>query len=393
MASVFFLASGLSSTFVPIYLYGVGGDSLLFVLGVLTLVFLTLGVAPLLLQWRLASRFPRLLPSGILALGAFQLSLPVLHLPVLLGLSWGLGLALFWPPFNTYLYSVTSGAKKIQEITVIAVAIPALAGVAGPAIGGLIASTPGLGFHTIFLLAGGLFLAACLLSLQLPRLEEGHGGAAAPHALRVRGVSRFAIAYALLGFTDTSWIIYPLYLYALAGRSLLYLGLVVSAISLFGAFVSPLTARWADRQRTAWVPAMLGYVVAAVTLLALGTINELWQAAVLGLAGCAGGLQVALLRAYTNLFPKGSLASAATVREMSLNLGRLANVGFTFLLVGTAPLTLALFHRYYLAVGSLALSIPLWIAATRLQAPDPATGPLGSRVGAWARRFPIPGLR
>ncbi len=393
VAALFFTASGLSSTFVPIYLYELGGDSLTFLLLLLVPVFSVLAFTPLLLQrWRGPS-FTRLLPVGILALGAFQVSLSTFGYPILLGLSWGLGLALFWPPFNTYLYDLTDGRKKIQEITVIGVALPGFAGVVGPAVGGFLAAQHGLGLPAVFVLAATLYLGAFLMSLDLPR-PAARSGSTVTSPFRVRGYRRFAVAYGLLGFTDTSWVVYPLFLFVLADRSLLDVGLIVSVVSIFGAVVAPLTARWADRRRTTWVPALLGYLVFVGWLWGLGVTVQLWQVALLGIAGVAGGLQVALLRAYTTLFPTGSLPSAATGREMALGIGRLSNLVFTFLLLGSAPLTLALFHRYFLVLGTIALAIPIWIFLTRLRAPAPEDrGVAHGRLRGWPRRLALPGMR
>ena len=395
VAALFFTASGLSSTFVPIYLYELGGNSLTFLLLLLVPVFSVLAFTPLLLQrWR-GPAFTQLLPVGILALGAFQVSLSAFGYPILLGLSWGLGLALFWPPFNTYLYDLTDGRKKIQEITVIGVALPGFAGVVGPAVGGFLAAQHGLGLGlpAVFVLAAALYLGASLMSLGLPR-HAARSGTTVTSPFRVRGFRRFAVAYGLLGFTDTSWVVYPLFLFVLADRSLLDVGLIVSAVSIFSAVVAPLTARWADRRRTTWVPALLGYLVFVGWLWGLGVTVQLWQVAVLGIAGVAGGLQVALLRAYTTLFPTGSLPSAATGREMALGIGRLSNLVFTFLLLGSAPLTLALFHRYFFVLGTIALAIPLWIFLTRLQAPAPEDRTAGrGRLRGWPRHLALPGMR
>jgi MFS family permease len=199
-------------------------------------------------------------------------------------------------------------------------------------------------------------------------LSESEGILPGPPAHKVRGFYTFAVTFILIGVVDSSWIIYPLYFYSLAGQSLLFLGIVVSVTSLFSAFASPLTGLWADKQKDSWIPAALGYAVFAAWLFALAFITNLWEAAIVGIAGAAGGMQTAVLRGYTGLLPPGSIASAAAEREMCLAIGRLTNLAITLIMVVSIPITIAEFHQYYLVLGVLGLAIPAWIVITRLGA-------------------------
>jgi MFS family permease len=371
IASIYFLASGLSSVFVPIFLYDLGHQALLLPIEVMAVVFAVMGTTGLWLQPLVHPNYRRLLPVGILAMGAFQLSLGYVQVWWLLGISYGLGLALFWTTFNTYLFVHTGGPRRIEQLTLLYVAIPGVAGVIGPGLGGFLASSKGLhlGLVPVFLLAGLLFVVASALATGLPAPSP----AAIPvpsevpaSAFRHPEFRRYAGAFYLSGLSDTSWIVYPLLLYFLAGSSLLGLGLASSVIALFTATISPLLARWADRRSTVWVPAALGYGISVVWLLGLAFTTTLWEAVVLGLCSAGGGLQSSVLRGYTDLYPESALASASVQREVFIEAGRLTNLALVALIVGTATVSFADLQEYYLVVGTISLSIPAWIVATRL---------------------------
>lgn len=372
VAAIYFLALGLSSVFVPVYLYGLGHDTLFLLVEVMVVVFVVMGTTGLWLQPLADPNYRRLLPVGILAMGAFQLSLGYLNIWWLLGISYGLGLSLFWTTFNTYLFAHTAGPRRIEHLTLLSVAVPGVAGVIGPGLGGFIASPSGLhlGLPAVFTLAGALFVVAAAVSVGLPAGPPAPSNERPVPAHRHPAFRRYAGVFFLSSLCDSSWIVYPLFVYELAGASLLVLGLASSIVALFTATLSPLLGRWADRQRTIWVPATLGFAVSVVWLLGLAFTTMLWEAVLLGLCSAAGGLQSAVLRGYTALYPERSLASASVEREIFIELGRLVNLGLVVLLVGTSAALLSAMRTYYLVIGLLLLLTPAWIAITRLEAPS-----------------------
>jgi hypothetical protein len=297
----------------------------------------------------------------------------------LLGLAWGLGLALFWPPFNTLLFRTTEGRRRVLHLTLLTTTTPAVAGVVGPLLGGILLQE--LGPPALFVTAGALFVGASFLALHLPRFVHAEDAAVPRPAHARAGFGRFAGVFLLQGFFDTSWLVYPLFLYALVraaepGTAYLELGLASAGISLLGALLGVGASHWADRRRTAWVPAALGALLSSVVLLILALVPSLLWVGLLGLSGAAGGLGGAVLKAYTALVPSRDLPSASAEREALLNTGRAAHLGLVLLLfsgvtvvAGTYPLPA--FHRYFLVVGVLSFALPAWIVLTRLTAGEP----------------------
>jgi len=95
---VFFFTNNLSTSFLPIY-YMETGLSVAEIAQLLFSTFTVIGLLPIMLL-KFMKNFEKIITFGILSTALFFAALIYVKNPMILGLTYGLGIATFWPSFN-----------------------------------------------------------------------------------------------------------------------------------------------------------------------------------------------------------------------------------------------------------------------------------------------------
>ncbi|MFQ6068463.1 MAG: hypothetical protein ACE5KD_02860 [Candidatus Bathyarchaeia archaeon] len=145
--AIFFFTNGLSNIFLPIYLRDLG-LSVFEIMVVMFFTFIVTGLLPLALI-NVTKYFERIISFGILFTLFFYVALIYVKNPIFLGLTYGLGIATFWPSFNLLMFRLSESSERAVMISLLSVTIPSITSIISPAIRGLIIET--LDFKKLFL--------------------------------------------------------------------------------------------------------------------------------------------------------------------------------------------------------------------------------------------------
>jgi MFS family permease len=190
--SIYFFASNLTGTFLPVYYISIG----LNIINIATLLLLTfaiIGILPIILL-RFIKNFERLICLGVALTMVFYTILIYVKNPLIIGVAYGLSIATYWPSFNLLQFRLSQSSIRARSVSLFSIIIPSVASVAGPAAGGLIIEN--FGFQSLLVLAIILYFCTLVFFLRVPFKAEEHG-LAIPWG---RKFSIFFITFIIFGF-------------------------------------------------------------------------------------------------------------------------------------------------------------------------------------------------
>jgi MFS family permease len=338
------LASSATGVFLPNYFLN-AGLSVNQVISLFAAMFLVLGIVPVFTLKFIPKLFEKLLIAGLLLGMLFFFLLGFVRNPLVLGLVLGLSYAMFWPAFNLLLFRFTSIKKRGLVATLLYFAVPTVASVIGPFLGGVFINF--LSFNLLFLLAIALLFLAFVFSLRI-KYAPAEGGLNIPRSWLLL---LFAFIILTSGFGDVTWIAYPLFLHKLAG-GFLEMGILVSVLSLIFAVVSLIAGKTSRVEKHRISFAAFAMLMSSIWVISLSFVQNIPQ--LIGIwmfEGLYGAFSPLLFALYGDFFKRKQHATLVVLWEVFLMFGRLANLVPVGIFVNSFD-----FGGYFLVVGVISIS-------------------------------------
>jgi MFS family permease len=355
VVALYTLSLSVTTVFLPNYYLGIGLASNQVILLFATM-FVTLGIVPILTLKFLPRHFERLMIVGLLLSILFYFLLSFERNPVILGFAQGLSYATYWPAFNLLLFRLTGIKRRGLVVAALYLVVPTLTSIIGPFLGGIFINF--FQFNLLFLLAIILSLLAVVFSLKIRYAPVDYKF----EIPRSRLLLLFGLIIIVYGFTDVSFIVYPLFLHALTG-GFLGMGILASVLSIIFAVVSLIVGKVSkvERHRIGFV--FIGLVLSSVWTLLLVFVQNAYQLIGLSLvSGVGGAFLVLIFAVYGDFFKRKQHAMLVVLWEVFLMIGRLGNLVPTSAFLNSFD-----FSSYFLVVGLISLiSIPLFFILMRL---------------------------
>jgi MFS family permease len=315
---LFSLASSVSGVYLPLF-YLSRGLAIPQIILLLCLTFVVLGTVPLFFTGK------NTLSLGLLFFSVFCLLARSAH-PALVGISYGLALAFFWPACNYLSLKVTGSDDRASFLGFLS-AIRTATPIFGVALGGVLAASLGLG--ALLIISSVLYLISFVLaSISLSGLpSEKFDRKEIRASFADRNFLLFLGSYLVQGFADSTWLVYPLFLARLALGKTSEMGFASAAVTLIGALMFVIIGRISDRFSSRR-PFLLLAVPFEVVWFFLASIATSVQQLVI--FSIASAISSALMRTgdalYADSYEKKHHAFMISLRETMLNAGRLISI-------------------------------------------------------------------
>ncbi|MEM0007821.1 MAG: MFS transporter [Candidatus Bathyarchaeia archaeon] len=351
---IYFFSSNMTSMFLPVY-YVTLGLSIIQIAVLLLVTFTIIGLLPITLL-RFVRNFERVICFGVLFTMVFYILLIYVKNPVVLGVTYGLGIATFWPSFNLLQFRLSESTVRARSVSLFSIIIPSIASIAGPAVGGLIIEN--FGFPILLGLCVALYFAALIFFTRVKFRREAHG-LLIP---RGRRISIFFITFIIFGMSEAYWLAYPLFINRISettsrmGFVLALTSLVVSAITFLVNWLSDVKMRRVEF-------AVIGVVLNAVWFFLIGHATAPQQIVLLSaLSGLASAFTISWFAHYGNSFSREHYASILVLMEVGLMLGRIVNLVPTVLLIAEEN-----YFGYFMLLGIfILLTIPFLVCSKHI---------------------------
>ncbi len=352
---LFFFTNSLTGSFLPIY-FRDQGLSLAQICVTMLFTFMILGFLPVTLL-KTVKNFERIVTVGILTTMLFFIALVFAKSPIILGLAYGVSLATFYPSFNLLMFRLSESNTRARTISLYSSIIPSLAGIAGPATGGLIIET--VGFQWLFAASIFLYLVTFLLSTRMHyRTEE------ITFALpKNKTFTIFFATFIIAGLAETYWIAYPFFVFNISG-TILNMGLALTAASILIAAITFSVSWISDVKKTRVEFAIIGTVLSATWYFGIGFASSMSHIIILSLiSGFANAFRISWSAHLGDSFGREYYASIMVMVEAGLMVGRIANLLPTYLLISQNN-----YAGYFMVFGIVTLfMVPLYLATKRTQ--------------------------
>jgi MFS family permease len=352
--SIFFFTTSLSGTFLPIYFNEALSMGVSDIVVILLFTFVTIGLIPLLLI-RITRRFERIISLGIILTLLFYVALIYVKSPIILGLAYGVSLATFWPSFNLLQFRLSETRERALLISLMSVAIPGIAGIVSPAIGGFIIEQ--YGFVYLYTVSIILFLSSFAVSLKIRYKPERENFLIPKNtAFRI-----FMLTFVLLGLGESYWLAYPFFVLSISS-TIVSMGLVITASSLIITLLNIGINRLSDIKGSRVEFAIVSSILYAAWYLALAFTWSTIQIVFLSvLSGLAAAFAISWFAYYGDSFGREYHASILVMMEVGLMAGRIINLIPTYIFISSRN-----YASYFgtLATASL-LPMPLYILCAR----------------------------
>ena len=352
--SIFFFTTSLSGTFLPIYFNEALGMGIPDIVVILFFTFLAIGLIPLLLI-RITRHFERIISLGIILTLLFYVALIYVKSPIILGLAYGASLATFWPSFNLLQFRLSETKERALLISLMSVAIPGIAGIFSPAIGGFIIEQ--YGFVYLYVASIILFLASFGASLKIRFTPEKQRFLIPKNpAFKI-----FMLTFVILGLGESYWLAYPFFVLSISS-TIISMGLVITASSLITTLQNIGINRLSDIKGSRVEFAMVSSILYAVWYLALAFTSSAIQIVFLSiLSGLAAAFAISWFAYYGDSFGREYHASILVMMEVGFMAGRIINLIPTYIFISN--------HEYasyfgILGVASL-LPMPLYLICAK----------------------------
>jgi MFS family permease len=352
--TIFFFTTSLSGTFLPIYFNEALRMSIPDIVVILFFTFITIGLIPV-LTIKITRHFERIISVGIILTLLFYTALIYVKNPIILGLAYGVSLATFWPSFNLLQFRLSETKERAVLISLLSVAIPGIAGMASPAIGGFIIEE--YGFIYLFTISIILFLASFAVSLRI-RFKPERQKFLIP---KNSAFKIFMLTFALLGLSESYWLAYPFFVLSISS-TIVSMGLVIAASSLIITLLNIGINRLSDIRGSRVGFAIISSVLYAAWYFALGFTSSAFQLVFLSaLSGLAAAFALSWFAYYGDSFPREYHASILVMMEVGFMAGRIANLIPTYIFVANRD-----YASYFGVMGAVSLlPMPLYLLCAK----------------------------
>lgn len=351
---IFFFTTSLSGTFLPIYFNEALRMGIPGIVVILFFTFITIGLIPL-LTIKITKHFERIISLGIILTLLFYTALIYVKNPIILGLAYGVSLATFWPSFNLLQFRLSEIKERAVLISLLSVAIPGIAGIVSPAIGGFIIEQ--YGFIYLFTISIILFLASFGVSLRIRFKPEKQKFLIPKNS----AFKIFMLTFALLGLSESYWLAYPFFVLSISS-TIVSMGLVIAASSLIIALLNIGINRVSDIKGSRVGFAMISSVLYAVWYFALGFASSALQLVFLSvLSGLAAAFALSWFAYYGDSFPREYHASILVMMEVGFMAGRITNLVPTYIFMSRHD-----YASYFGVLGAVSLlPMPLYLLCAK----------------------------
>jgi len=359
VVAVFFFASNLSSVFLPVF-FRDEGLSMVEIIEILLVTFLVTGLLPMGIL-KVVKNFERVIVVGIFSTMVFYIALIYIKTPIVLGLTYGTSLATFWPSFNLLQFKLSESTTRARVVSFYSAAIPSVAGITAPAVGGFIIEN--FGFPVLFAFSIVLYLAAFLFAIFMPLKPE----------FRTFSIPRkkiftiFFATFILLGLSEAYWLAYPLFVHKIAGTTF-EMGLVYTFSALIVALIVALITflvNWlSDVKKSRAKFAIIGAMLYATWCFVIPYVSASQPIVLLSfVSGLAGACYISWFALYGDSFVKEDYATILVMMEVGLMIGRIMNLAPTYLFVSEAN-----YVCYFVLLGFASLIlVPFYAMSERNQ--------------------------
>jgi len=355
VVAVFFFASNLSSIFLPIYFLN-QGLNIAEIIQILLITFLIIGLLPITIL-KLVKNFERVIIVGIFSTMFFYIVLIYVKTPIVLGLTYGLSIATFWPSFNLLQFRLSKSTTRARVVSLYSSAIPSVAGIAAPAVGGFIIEN--FGFPSLFAFSIILYFTAFLFAIFIPFKSEFRTFVIP----RKRIFTLFFATFILLGLSEAYWLAYPLFVHKIAGTAL-EMGLVYTFSALIVTMITFLVNWLSDIKKSRARFAIVGATLYAMWCFAISFASTSQHIVLFSfISGVASACNISWFALYGDSFAKEDYASILVAMETGLMIGRIMNLVPTYIFVSEAN-----YVYYFILLGFTSLSlIPFFALSERKQ--------------------------
>jgi MFS family permease len=352
--SIFFFTTSLSGTFLPIYFNQTLRMSILSIVVILLFTFVTIGLIPLVLI-RITRHFERIISLGIIVTLLFYTALIYVKSPIILGLAYGASLATFWPSFNLLQFRLSETRERALLISLMSVAIPGMAGMLSPAIGGFIIEQ--YGFVHLYTVSIILFLASFAVSLRIRYKPEKQKFLIPKNT----AFNIFMLTFVLLGLGESYWLAYPFFVLSISS-TIVSMGLVITCSSLIITLLNIGINRLSDIKGSRVEFAIVSSILYAAWYLALSLTSSALQIVFLSvLSGLAGAFALSWFAYYGDSFGREYHASILVMMEVGLMVGRIINLIPTYIFISSHN-----YASYFEILGAASLlPMPLYLLCAK----------------------------
>lgn len=351
VVSIFFFASNLSGSFLPIY-FKEQGMKVPEITEILLFTFIVIGLLPLILL-KSVRNFERIISFGIFFTMLFFIVLIYVKDPIILGLAYGLSMATFWPSFNLLLFRLSESRARARTISTFSSIIPALASITGPAVGGYVIEN--FDFTKLFSIAAVLYLVSFILSTRIRVKRETHKFSIP----RNHTFAIFFVSFIILGFSEAYWVAYPFFVHGISGTAL-NMGLVLASNAVLMSIITFMVNWLSDVKKARVNFVIIGTVLNFVWYSIIAYASTMQQIVTLSLlSGLASAFTMSWFAHYGDSFDREYYASILVMMEIGLMIGRIVSLVPTGVFISASD-----FMSYFRLLGlSLFFLIPFYFAS------------------------------
>ncbi|MBX5321158.1 MAG: MFS transporter [Candidatus Bathyarchaeota archaeon] len=351
-SSIYFFSSNLTSMFLPVYYLELGlGISDIALL--LLITFAIIGLLPITLL-RFVKSFERVICFGVLSTMVFYTLLIFVKNSVVLGVTYGLSIATFWPSFNLLQFRLSESSIRARSVSLFSIIIPSIASIAGPAAGGLIIEN--FGFHFLLILSIILYFVALTFFMRVQFKLEAHR-LWTPWSGKF---SIFFITFIIFGMSEAYWLAYPLFVNRVS-ETISRMGFVLASTSVVISAITFLVNWLSDVKMRRVEFTIIGVMLNAAWFFLIGFASMPHEIVLLSaLSGLASAFTISWFAHYGDSFSREYYASILVLMETGLMIGRIINLVPMRLFISEGN-----YLSYFMLLGVFTLSVIPFLAYSK----------------------------
>jgi hypothetical protein len=304
---------------------------------------------------RTTRHFERIISLGIVSTLLFYVTLATkVKNPVILGLVNGLSMATFWPSFNLLQFRLTETKERAFRMSMLSHAIPSMAGIISPAIGGFVIGT--YGFPILFTVSIILFFASLITSMKI-RYKPANQKISVPK----NGTFKiFMIVFMLMGLAEGGWLAYPFFVLNLSS-TYINMGLVVASSSFIITLANLAINKLSDTKGARVEFTIMSVILSSIWYFAIAhASNIIHIVALSSFSGLASAFGLSWYAYFADSFSREYHASILVMMEVALMIGRIINLIPTYYFITAND-----YSGYFILISLLSLLLIPFLILSR----------------------------